>query len=680
MAGVKISALPPVPVAPQLADIFAEVQPAAGGTTYKVSFQQLLTLYNANIQIAESQVTNLVADLAGKLNLSGGTMTGTLDMGSHFITDLLDPVNPQDAATKAYVDGTSGAFLPLAGGTMLGVINMGNHKITNLTDPTNAQDAATKIYVDTGLNNYLPLAGGTMGGVINMNSNKITNVTDPTNAQDAATKAYVDSVATGLNIQGACYAGSTANLTATYANGAGGIGATLTNSGAMAAFSIDGVSPPLNSRILIKDQSSTLENGIYTLTTVGSGASNWVLTRATDYDQPSEISPGDLVIVNNGTVNATTSWLETASVSAVGTDPILFSQFTFAPTAYLLKANNLSDVASTTAAFDNISPLTTKGDILAYSTTNTRLAVGATNGQILGVNSGAATGLAWSTPAYPMVSGTSGKIIISDGTNNVYSTPTYPNAASTSGKVIISDGTNFITSTPTFPNASATAGKVIVSDGTNWIASTPTFPNASATTGKIIISDGTNWIASTPTFPAAAGASGNVLTSNGTNWVSSAPATGSVTSVATAGLATGGPITTTGTVTVTAAVKSDQTTATSTSVAVVPGVQQYHPSAAKVWIKYTTSGSTSITTSYNVSSLTDNGTGDTTINFTVAFANANYSYSVGCNNSLGFAASIEQNTSGAAPATGSCRFVSFRISTDAAVDMAGQCVQIHGDQ
>lgn len=98
---------------------------------------------------------------------------------------------------------------------------------------------------------------------------------------------------------------------------------------------------------------------------------------------------------------------------------------------------------------------------------------------------------------------------------------------------------------------------------------------------------------------------------------------GTVTSVGTAGLATGGPISTSGTVTVTAAVKADQTTATSTTVAVVPGVQQYHPSAAKAWVNFTGASGT-INASYNVASVSRSGAGNYTVNFTTAFADTNY--------------------------------------------------------
>lgn len=167
---------------------------------------------------------------------------------------------------------------------------------------------------------YLLLSGGTLTG-------NLLLVGDPTSNLMAATKQYVDAVATGLNIQPACRAATTATLTAAYNNGASGVGATLTNSGAMAAFSVDGYSAALNDRILVKNQSSSLQNGIYTVTTVGSGAVNWVLTRATDFDTIAEIQPGDFVLVLSGTTNAQTQWVQTATVATIGTDAITWEQF-----------------------------------------------------------------------------------------------------------------------------------------------------------------------------------------------------------------------------------------------------------------------------------------------------------------------------------------------------------------
>jgi hypothetical protein len=151
-------------------------------------------------------------------------------------------------------------------------------------------------------------------------------------ATDAANKQYVDDVAQGLNIHAASFAATTTNLNATYSNGTAGVGATLTNAGTQAAFQTDGTSPSLNARILVKDQTTTSQNGIYTLTTVGSGSTNWVLTRATDFDTAAEIAGGDFTFVDTGTTLANTGWVQIDEVTTVGTDPIVWEQFSGAGT------------------------------------------------------------------------------------------------------------------------------------------------------------------------------------------------------------------------------------------------------------------------------------------------------------------------------------------------------------
>lgn len=167
---------------------------------------------------------------------------------------------------------------------------------------------------------------------LSMQGFKLTSVGTPTVSTDAATKQYVDDVAQGLNIHQASYAATTANLNATYSNGTSGVGATLTNAGTQAAFATDGTTPSLNDRILVKDQTTTSQNGIYTLTTVGSGSTNWVLTRATDFDQAVEIAGGDFTFVDNGTTLANTGWVQVDEVTTVGTDPIVWQQFSGAGT------------------------------------------------------------------------------------------------------------------------------------------------------------------------------------------------------------------------------------------------------------------------------------------------------------------------------------------------------------
>lgn len=119
-------------------------------------------------------------DLSDYLPLSGGTMTGQINMGGRKITSLGTPTLTTDATTKAYVDGQIDDCLQLSGGTMTGILNAGNHRISGVSTPTATTDAANKQYVDQAVEkvsstgNYLPLAGGTMAGNINMGTHSIT--------------------------------------------------------------------------------------------------------------------------------------------------------------------------------------------------------------------------------------------------------------------------------------------------------------------------------------------------------------------------------------------------------------------------------------------------------------------------------------------------------------------------
>ncbi|CAB4124212.1 hypothetical protein UFOVP51_75 [uncultured Caudovirales phage] len=130
--------------------------------------------------------------------------------------------------------------------------------------------------------------------------------------------ADINNISTS-QIQMSCYGATTGNLVAIYNNGSSGVGATLTNNSTLAAFTVDGLSPTLNARILVKNQTPLSNpNGIYTLTTIGDGSTPWILTRAIDYDTTSEIQKGDFVQVTNGTVNANTKWIQTANIISVG--------------------------------------------------------------------------------------------------------------------------------------------------------------------------------------------------------------------------------------------------------------------------------------------------------------------------------------------------------------------------
>ena len=143
-----------------------------------------------------------------------------------------------------------------------------------------------------------------------------------------ANKMYVDQVAQGLDTKPSCKLATTANLSATYSNGSAGVGATLTNSGTQAVLVLDSTAANLNDRILVKDQTTRTQNGIYTVTSVGSASTNWVLTRATPEDQPSELSGGAFVFVEEGVSNANNGYTFThTGAPTFGTTNLDVSQF-----------------------------------------------------------------------------------------------------------------------------------------------------------------------------------------------------------------------------------------------------------------------------------------------------------------------------------------------------------------
>ena len=167
-------------------------------------------------------------------------------------------------------------------------------------------------------------------GVINVSNDRIENLADPINVQDAATKAYVDSVAQGLRVIPSALAATTADLGATYDNLAG----TLTIP-ATATLDIDGVTAwSLGSRLLVKNQTSAIQNGSYELTQVGDGSTTWVFTRGSYFNETSEI-PGAFQFVTDGTQNRSTGWVATvtdAETFVLGTNGIVWYQFSGAGT------------------------------------------------------------------------------------------------------------------------------------------------------------------------------------------------------------------------------------------------------------------------------------------------------------------------------------------------------------
>ena len=160
---------------------------------------------------------------------------------------------------------------------------------------------------------------------------------DPTAALQAATKQYVDSIAAaGIHYHLPVRVEKENNLNATYDNGTAGVGATLTNAGTQEALVIDGITMVVDDRVLVYEQTDASQNGIYTVTNVGSGSTNWVLTRATDADSyapsdPDSLGQGDAFFVQEGVAGAGETYvMNTEGTITFGTTDITFVQFSSA--------------------------------------------------------------------------------------------------------------------------------------------------------------------------------------------------------------------------------------------------------------------------------------------------------------------------------------------------------------
>ena len=216
-------------------------------------------------------------------------------------------------------------------GTLSSVTTSGNVDTTAnvVTDDIIGKSGGVTI---TAIGTDQPISLVTTGtGSVDVNSARITELATPTAATDAATKAYVDSVAEGLHVHESCEVATTGTLTSitggtiTYDNGTAGVGATLTTSSGN-FDTIDGQSFSNGERILVKDESTAANNGIYVKT------SSTVLTRADDFDTPTEMAGGDFTFVSTGTQYNDTGWVMTDAVATVGTNPVTFVQFSGAGT------------------------------------------------------------------------------------------------------------------------------------------------------------------------------------------------------------------------------------------------------------------------------------------------------------------------------------------------------------
>lgn len=145
----------------------------------------------------------------------------------------------------------------------------------------------------------------------------------------------------------------------TYANGTAGVGATLTGNANGALAAQDGVTLTAGQRLLVKDQASPAQNGVYVVTVVGTGSVPFILTRATDFDTSAEIIDGATFFVGQGTTLANSSWALTVNGAVtVGTTGLVFAQtggvsFPGTQVAYATSdanKNKIPDAADTVSA------------------------------------------------------------------------------------------------------------------------------------------------------------------------------------------------------------------------------------------------------------------------------------------------------------------------------------------
>jgi len=171
---------------------------------------------------------------------------------------------------------------------------------------------------------------------VDLNSQKITGLADGVAATDAATVGQITAATAGLDVKQSVRVATTATgaLASAYENG----------------DTVDGVTLATGDRILIKNQSTASENGIYVVNSSGAP------TRATDADTSAEVNPGMFVFVEEGTTNADTGWVLTTNAPiTLGTTGLTFAKFSASPSAgtVVKYAADVGDGAATSYNIDH---------------------------------------------------------------------------------------------------------------------------------------------------------------------------------------------------------------------------------------------------------------------------------------------------------------------------------------
>ena len=254
-------------------------------------------LSDIGAQPADAQLT----DIAGLTPTDGNFIVGD---GSNFILE-------SGATARASLGLGSAAVktIGIANGNVLeidGAAGLANDDFIRLHGSNNTVIGRTAAEVLSDIA-ALPLAGGTMGGAIAMGTNKITGLGTPTASADAATKAYVDGAIQGLSVKDSVRVASVGNVN---------ISNELEN-----GDTFDGITLATGDRVLLKNQSTASQNGVYIV--AASGAAS----RAADFDAASEIDKAPFFFVEEGTHADKGFVLSTDGTINVGSTALTFSQF-----------------------------------------------------------------------------------------------------------------------------------------------------------------------------------------------------------------------------------------------------------------------------------------------------------------------------------------------------------------
>ena len=357
---------------------------------------------------------------------------------------------------------------------------------------------------------------------VSMASYKITNLATPTSSGDAATKAYVDNTTAGLNFHAAVHAATTANLDATYNNGTSGVGATLT-ANANGALVIDGHTLNASERVLVKNQTAGLENGIYVVTSTGDVSNPYVLTRATDADNSpaGEVAYGDFTFVQNGSTNAGFGYIvNTTGTITIGTTAISYTQFNAGQV--VVAGNGLTEATPGTLSIDTSVTV----DLNTAQTLTNKTITGTFSGNITGNvtgdvsgNAGTVTNGVYTTGSYADPAWITSLAASKVGLGNVENTAlsTWAGSSNITTLGTIATGTwNGTAIGPVYGGTgltSYTTGDIVYASATNTLSKL-----AAGTDGYLLtLSSGVpTWAAAPISLPSQTGNSGKYLTTDGT--------------------------------------------------------------------------------------------------------------------------------------------------------------------